>query len=369
VERAASSSTLHEFMSRNRDRLLATARQRLAARRPDHPVDDLLEGVPDVFDEIVRALRVDAGLSDVPAKPGAAGATVGRSRQERRTSISLIAYGIGALSDAIGEVGALAGMRFAAREYQVFNQAIDESLATAIEEFERRQRTAQQSEHSKRIGFLTHEVRNALSSALLAYRTLKDGAMGINSRTGDVLGRSLGAIQDLIAQSSAAVLLEANAPVDRHLLDLADVVRQLETTTISERGVTVKWEAPSHVAVTGDERLLSSAAGNLLRNALKFTRPGGVVVVRARVEGGRAVLEVEDECGGLPPGSEASLFSPFTREGQNRCGLGLGLPISREAIEALGGRITVTNLPGKGCIFRLDLPSAGHAQENSASVP
>jgi signal transduction histidine kinase len=68
------------------------------------------------------------------------------------------------------------------------------------------------------------------------------------------------------------------------------------------------------------------------------------------------LIEIQDECGGLP-GEEAShLFRPFEQRGADRTGLGLGLAFSRWAVEANHGRIYARNLPGKGCVFTVDLP-------------
>ena len=71
---------------------------------------------------------------------------------------------------------------------------------------------------------------------------------------------------------------------------------------------------------------------------------------------GRALIEVEDECGGLAPGGSAALFLPFEQRSADRSGLGLGLAIARESVEANGGEIQTRNLPGQGCIFTIALP-------------
>ena len=71
---------------------------------------------------------------------------------------------------------------------------------------------------------------------------------------------------------------------------------------------------------------------------------------------GRVQIEVEDECGGLPPGEAEDLFRPFEQRDTNRSGLGLGLAIARESVETNGGLIHARNLPGKGCVFTIDLP-------------
>lgn len=107
-----------------------------------------------------------------------------------------------------------------------------------------------------------------------------------------------------------------------------------------------------------DERLLFSALSNLLQNAMKFTKSGGHVVLRALPEEGHVLIEVEDECGGLPPGKAEELFEPYVQRSEDRRGLGLGLAITREAIHLHGGELFVRNTPGKGCVFAVRLPSS-----------
>jgi C4-dicarboxylate-specific signal transduction histidine kinase len=68
------------------------------------------------------------------------------------------------------------------------------------------------------------------------------------------------------------------------------------------------------------------------------------------------LIEVEDQCGGLPPGKAADLFRPFEQRGADRTGLGLGLSISRKSVEANGGELRVRDIPGTGCMFTIELP-------------
>lgn len=64
----------------------------------------------------------------------------------------------------------------------------------------------------------------------------------------------------------------------------------------------------------------------------------------------------EDECGGLPPGKSEDLFESFAQRAHDPSGLGLGLSICRRAAQVCAGEVYVRDLPGKGCIFTLDLP-------------
>jgi signal transduction histidine kinase len=95
---------------------------------------------------------------------------------------------------------------------------------------------------------------------------------------------------------------------------------------------------------------------NLLQNALKFTHPPGHVSLKTHTTVDRVQIEIEDECGGLPAGKIEDLFRMFEQRGADRTGLGLGLTISRQGVEESGGAIHVRDLPGKGCVFTVDLP-------------
>jgi signal transduction histidine kinase len=68
------------------------------------------------------------------------------------------------------------------------------------------------------------------------------------------------------------------------------------------------------------------------------------------------LIEVEDECGGLPEGQTEDLFGVFEQRSADRSGLGVGLAIARASVEMNGGEIRVRDLPGRGCIFTIELP-------------
>jgi hypothetical protein len=95
---------------------------------------------------------------------------------------------------------------------------------------------------------------------------------------------------------------------------------------------------------------------NLLQNAFKFTHPNTQVTLHAYAVGDRVIIDVHDHCGGLPEGFADKMFKPFTQGGVDRRGLGLGLSIARKSVEADGGKLTVRDVPGEGCVFTIDLP-------------
>ena len=122
------------------------------------------------------------------------------------------------------------------------------------------------------------------------------------------------------------------------------------------RGIAFTIVVDDNIAVNADRQMLGSAVSNLLQNAFKFTRHNSLVTLTGRAAAARILIEVKDECGGLKAGIAEELFKPFEQQGDNRSGLGLGLSISRRAVEANGGELRVQNIPGTGCIFTIDLP-------------
>jgi signal transduction histidine kinase len=88
----------------------------------------------------------------------------------------------------------------------------------------------------------------------------------------------------------------------------------------------------------------------------------GHIWLRTRQTVDRVFIDIEDECGGLAPGQAETLFRPFQQGSTDRSGLGLGLSISRKAVQLHGGEIRVRNLIAKGCIFTVELPRAQGAE-------
>jgi len=225
-----------------------------------------------------------------------------------------------------------------------------------------RERTIQE-ESTLRLGVLAHELRNHLSAAMLAFDIIKMGSVGVGGQTSAVLDRSLRGLRNLIDRSLAEVRLATDVAESRELISLPTFIEEMEIVAALEaRLLDIRFHlapVPSDAFLYADKQLLASAVSNLLQNACKFTRPEGLVTLQVRVTGDRVLIEVRDECGGLPAGIEPQAMRPFTQAHPNRTGLGLGLVIAQRAITRDGGALRVQDLPGEGCIFTVDMPLAG----------
>jgi signal transduction histidine kinase len=176
-----------------------------------------------------------------------------------------------------------------------------------------------------------------------------------------MLVRNLMSLRELIDQVLMADRLSGQVQLTREMIDLKLLLEEVvaDSRLTAERNqVQLIIDAPDTLPFTGDRRLLRSAITNMLGNAVKFTHEGRAITARAKRSEGCITIEVEDGCGGLPEGNAAELFEPFVQRGDNRTGFGLGLAIVKQAVEAHGGRAHVRNLPGRGCVFSLELPES-----------
>nr|WP_246253402.1 histidine kinase N-terminal 7TM domain-containing protein [Sulfitobacter maritimus] len=114
--------------------------------------------------------------------------------------------------------------------------------------------------------------------------------------------------------------------------------------------------------VRADSDRLGQVLGNVLSNAVKFSKPGDAVAVTAGRADGNAVITVTDPGCGIPPNSETKVFAPFSQldasDTKTAYGSGLGLHISRQIMDRHGGSIRYVSAPGVGTTFTIALPLA-----------
>ena len=153
--------------------------------------------------------------------------------------------------------------------------------------------------------------------------------------------------------------------LDKLLPECAGLVARMAQT----RGVTchVTVTPASRIPVWADEQRLRQVLLNLLSNAIKYNRQGGQVSLSCQpAREGRVRLNIKDEGPGITPEGLERLFVPFERLGQELGeveGTGLGLVVSKQLVEAMGGRLHVKSQVGKGSMFWVELPMATDAFE------
>ncbi len=247
----------------------------------------------------------------------------------------------------------------AAEDFRTLNLCLDDAIAAAVTEFGRQRERAINNEGTERLGVLAHEMRNLLNVAILSFASIRDGVVAPGGSTGAMHERSLLSLLALIDRSMAEVRLDAAMQNLEHV-PAWKILREVEigaALVARQRGLRFVVSCDDRSAIVeADRQILCAALANLVQNAMKFTHPAGTVLLRTRTTPTRVLLEVEDECGGLPPGHAETLLQPFTQRGTDRTGLGLGLSICVKAVRAIAGELRVIDMPGKGCVFTIDLP-------------
>jgi signal transduction histidine kinase len=360
---------LHEFLVSNRDRLIRLCRSKVAGRPvPGAIVSDLHYGIPLFLDQLIETFRLGGSpcaADDSTAIRIAAGKHGGELQHEGFT-VEQVVHDYGDLCQAITQLAAETGAPITVGEFETLNRCLDYAIAGAVTEFGSQREMAVSAAGAQatneRIGRLAHELRNLLGSATLALAAIKTGKVGFAGTTGAVLDRNLLGLRELIDRVVADVRLSATLPLSGGRIRLLELIHEMETSARMEARVMARslsvLPVDSGLAIDADRQTLTSAVANLLQNAFKFSRPRGHVSLHAYGAGDRVLIEVADECGGLPQGTVEELFQPFKQRAGDRTGLGLGLSIAQRAVKANGGLLRVRDVPGTGCVFTIDLPRA-----------
>lgn len=348
---------LPAFLSANREAVITRARAKVGARfAPRATEEELQKGIPLFIDQLIAMLLLSGASVDTLAESAA---EHGRALLEAGFTVAQVVHDYVSVCQAITELTDETSEPVTAAEYVTLHRCLDEAIAQAVTEYMRRREQALSSLETERLGALAHELRNALGVAMLAFQTLRSGKVALGGSTASLVDRSLRRLSSLVESSIAHVRIESGHHVPERT-SLRELVEDIEVGASMEAnalGLTLSVPPVERgVDLAVDRQLLAAAVGNLLQNAFKFTHPRGHVMLRTSSTEDRVLIEVEDECGGLPPGEVDALFRPFEQRSGNRTGLGLGLVISRRSVEADGGVVRVRDLPGKGCVFTIDLP-------------
>lgn len=241
----------------------------------------------------------------------------------------------------------------------------------AVTEHARERAEAAERLKSRLLQIASHDLKVPLTAL-----NATAGLIGRDSGDAAAVRRLAGGIQADTARMRSLVrdFLDAAAMEDGNLQlhaaqhDLAEIARgateSLAAVAAAKNQQLRFVPAPDRLSpVNADGERLRQVFDNLIGNALKFTPPGGEVTVAAGEAAGWVYAEVRDSGPGLGPADFAKIFTPHQRlsarpTGEGEDSTGLGLFIARELLTLQGGRLEVQSQPGRGAVFRVNLPAA-----------
>jgi signal transduction histidine kinase len=359
---AMAAGLLRAMLDRHKHEILRAWRARVIDELVPQtiPRAELINSVPVFLDELIEALgRGDEGEGPATAGLRANGREHGRQRLHLGFDVAAVVREYALLRDCIFELVDASGEAVGVAELRTLWRCFDAGVAEAVTQYALERDQELRAQTGRHIGFLAHELRNPLNSARLALDVLRDRGELEGAREAGMLERNLDRLRRLIDQTLVQSRLQAGIEVRLEPTCVCGLLRTIEAECVADaerRRVALRLQCDEGLVVAADARYLHSALSNLVRNALKFTHEGGAVNVRARPGAGNVLIEVEDECGGLPAGAVEKLFDPFVQVGADQSGFGLGLAIAKQAVDAHGGALRVHDLPGRGCVFTLELP-------------
>ena len=296
---------------------------------------------------------------------------------------SLLLVPIGSGSECIGVMGLTRGRL--GPEWSEYEAAaaldIARDLGRSIREHHLVRELRDVAEYRERmVATVAHDLKNPVS-AVLGYTEILAGdpslsdqartALAAIERGGERLAR---VVDDLVAlhRATDSDPLVNPGPVDLGAL-AADVV-ELNLPSATARDITLRVEQPDEpVIARGDASELDHLVTNLVSNAVKYTEPGGTVVVSVGGIGDEAVLTTADDGIGISAADQARVFDEFFRSADPAAtaqpGTGLGLAIVRRVVRRHDGRVEVSSKPGVGSTFRVYLPAFQHAEPGQPAQP
>ncbi|MBA5708315.1 response regulator [Pseudomonas fulva] len=255
-------------------------------------------------------------------------------------------------------------------------KASNDNLSLTNQELEQARRRALDMAHARAafLANMSHEIRTPLNGMLGMIALALDNPLPGEQRqqlaiahdSGKVLVELLNDILDLSKFDAGQLELE-HIPFDMATLveDTASLLSQNVAQGV-ELTCLIAHDFPA--SVLGDPTRVRQIVGNLLSNALKFTRFGRVDVRLEPMIGG-VRLEVRDTGIGIPEDAQARIFQPFTQAGagitRQYGGTGLGLALTRNLCKAMHGHLHIRSQPGFGSRFTAELPLNAYAKADA----
>jgi signal transduction histidine kinase len=272
-------TVLHDMLTARREELLGAAS---SVSGTD------VQRLGPFLDQIVAALRKEAGIVEDGVDLNAPSERYGRERSRERAPVGDVVHEFGSLCTAIMTMVGKEQAKISPREYQTLNESLDTGIAQAVTEFAANQEADRQQDATQQLGVVTHELRNALHAASISFRAIRDGQVPAAGRTAEVVDRSHRRLRSLIARLVATVRMRTGLPLRRQPIPIRGILQEcidMIALDAQDRDLRIASEIAQPATVDGDADMLHLSEGARVDRAGRFLRGAcagrGVVDVRA----------------------------------------------------------------------------------------
>lgn len=363
---------LAEIIRVRQEDLMAVWRSKVrevpAARRLDRATLD--NHIRVLLDQLAEALlRAQQKPLTTPGNEGQA-RNHGLSRFHEDFSLTELVAEYNALRDAIQEFAEANRISIAGRVNMIVNRTLDKAIAVAVQAFSEHKTLEIQKQREEHLSFVVHDLRTPLAAISTAAKIIDQALPTKDERVSRMMGivhrnaTRLNALISSVLQQTVNVYSAAEgrfpAKIERREFDLWPVIEELahDVQPLAEpRGVRIKSDVPNDCVVFADPTLLTQVFQNLLSNAIDHTTNGEIIIAAQSKPEGGVHCWVRDTGEGIPEDRIGKIFDKLESDPRKKGGLGLGLAVVKQIVEAHGGQITVASKPGQGSIFDFYLPS------------
>jgi hypothetical protein len=234
---------LHDFLTAYRADLIERCRAKVAERAaPKASTAELEHGIPLFLDQLIKTLQLEqtalpmqsrkvsgpsGGDQRVMSEIGETATRHGRELSMAGFTVDQVVHDYGDLCQAVTDLAFERAVQIDIDEFRTFNRCLDNAIAGAVTEFSYQHEVSTVDKAvqglNERLGFLAHDQRNHLQTAMLALTAIRVGNVGVNGATGAILSHSLVRLRTLIDRSLADVRMSAGMPARRQLFSVPDI--------------------------------------------------------------------------------------------------------------------------------------------------
>jgi signal transduction histidine kinase len=376
-QRAFLGSIIESNIDEIEQRWLARVRQEVSGRQLDLPA--LRDGIRDYLRFLAEELSTSEDI-----EPTGSHAWMRTAQEHGITRVRLgfdideLVHEFNILRQTLFELAREQGIQDDADQLERIADLIGVATAEAVRSYVESRDYENRRLEAQHIGYVIHELRNPLTTAMLAAGRARSQALTEESaHSFEVMARSHERLRHLIDDVLDLERLAAGAtpvrPIDIKLGEIMEAATRAAWAEAQAKRIALHVAYDSELSLHVDPALTRSIVQNLVDNAVKFT-DFGTVSVEVDETADQFVVHVLDNCNGISPEELRIVFQPFRRgHSHGKSGSGLGLAIAQRAALAQGGTIQVESSGERGCHFWVTLPRYVEAPaphvESSAPPP